>query len=398
MQNKNPVRNAILALSDESVFIGYSKGYNGNEESAENIYQVGEVIFNTTLTGYQEVITDPSYHSQIITFTCPHIGNTGINPLDEEADTPLTAGIVARSISTHCSNWRARETLPAYLQARKIIAVDEIDTRAVSRRLRDQGALGGCLMVLRQAEDTRAAAAAAVARAAAFAGLRGARLADVASCRTASDWADGEWRQQGDCYMNAPAAQRRVTVLDCGVKRNILRALTARGCRVRLLPFSADYQAIRASQPDGVLISNGPGDPSACGDLHTVIRQLLAEQVPLFGLCLGHQIIAEALQAKTEKMKFGHHGANHPVYEESSGRVLITSQNHGFAVRAESLPPEARVTYRSLFDNSLQGFAMDTPPVMTFQGHPEASPGPQDAGLLFGEFVKLIDARRRADS
>ena len=389
---------ALLALSDESVFYGYSKGYNGGGAAAECIYSVGEVVFNTAISGYQEILTDPSYHSQIINFTHPHIGNVGANPLDEEADAAFASGMVARAISTHYSNWRAAHSLPEYLAARRMIAIDGVDTRAITRRLRDQGALGGCLMVLGEGQDKAEAADAALQRARAFAGLHGAMLAADASGKQAVEWREGEWRQKGDEFPVFPAegeARRRVTVLDCGVKRNILRALTSRGCHVHLLPYDADYEAVKATAADGVLISNGPGDPDPCDNARAIAAQLLEDGMPLFGLCLGHQIIAAALGAKTEKMKFGHHGANHPVQAVEGGRVLITSQNHGFAVRADTLPPHVRVTHRSLFDGSLQGIAGDAPPVMTFQGHPEASPGPKDAAVLFDQFADMIDRSKR---
>ena len=385
---------ALLALSDESVFYGYSKGAQGGGA----VYRTGEVVFNTAMSGYQEIITDPSYHSQIINFTHPHIGNTGANAQDEEAGEIFSAGVVARAISDHCRHWRAAETLPAYLARRGVLAIDGVDTRAITRKLRDGGALGGCLMVPAAGADIAQAAREACALAREFAGLSGAMLAEDASEKEAADWREGEWQPQGNDFPAAKstAAARRVTVLDCGVKKNILRALTQRGCAVRLLPYAADYAAVQKTKPDGVLISNGPGDPAPCESARAVAAQLLADGVPLFGLCLGHQVVAAALGAETEKMKFGHHGANHPVQAVAGGQVLITSQNHGFAVRTETLPPNVRVTHRSLFDGSLQGIASDAPPVITFQGHPEASPGPRDAAALFDDFVAMMDAHRRA--
>lgn len=386
--------NAVLALSDGSFYGGYSKGYSGNGESEGSIYSVGEIVFNTSLTGYQEILTDPSYHSQIINFTYPHIGNTGVNLQDEEADEICISGMVARAISPHCSSWRAAQTLPDYLRQRKIIALDGVDTRAVTRRLREGGALGACLMTVPHPAGIEEAAAQAVARARAFSGLSGMLLADSASWTRAPDWREGEWRQQGNEYAPAGGVQRRVAVLDCGVKKNILRALTARGCQVHVLPYDADYQTLQASRPDGVLVSNGPGDPAPCDHACGVVKQLVADKMPVFGLCLGHQVVAAAIGAGTEKMKFGHHGANHPVQELESGRVLITSQNHGFAVRGDTLPSWARITHRSLFDGTLQGFMSESPPLITFQGHPEASPGPHDAARLFDQFVRLIDSRK----
>lgn len=383
---------AILALSDGSVFKGFSKGYS---RARQDCCTVGEVVFNTAMTGYQEILTDPSYHSQLINFTHPHIGNVGINTLDEEADTIYAAGIIARRISDHYSNWRAAESLPAYLRKRKILAIDGVDTRAITQRLRDHGALGGCLFVP-AGGDTDAAAAAALKQAKEFSGLSGQRLAPAASCRKPLAWKKGEWRQADNQYAAPTAPQRRVTVLDCGVKKNILRALTQRGCRVQLLPYDSSYEAVLKTRPDGVLLSNGPGDPAPCDNARVLAKKLLAEPIPLFGLCLGHQIVALALGAKTEKMKFGHHGANHPVQCLADGRVLITSQNHGFAVRADSLPPAVKVAYRSLFDGSLQGVAAESPPLLTFQGHPEASPGPKEAAVLFDRFIDMIDRWRHA--
>lgn len=388
---------ALLALSDESVFYGYSKGYGGAADGTESVHSTGEVVFNTAMSGYQEVITDPSYHSQIVNFTMPHIGNTGANAQDEEAQEIFAAGVVARAISPHCTHWRAAETLPHYLARRGVLAIDGVDTRAITRRLRESGALGGCLMVPALGTEAQAAAQEACAHARAFAGLSGAMLAADASAAQAADWREGEWQAQGNAFAAADAAApRRVTVLDCGVKKNILRALTQRGCSVHVLPYAAAYRSVQESAPHGVLISNGPGDPAPCENARALAQQLLADGVPLFGLCLGHQVVAAALGAKTEKMKFGHHGANHPVRAEADGRVLITSQNHGFAVRTDTLPPHVRVTHRSLFDGSLQGIVSDAPPLMTFQGHPEASPGPKDAGVLFDQFVAMMDAHRHA--
>ena len=396
---------ALLALSDESVFYGFSKGYNDitrdKDKNGDGLYCVGEVVFNTAMTGYQEILTDPSYHSQIIVFTQPHIGNVGATSLDEEADKIFSRGMVARKISDHYSNWRATQSLPTYLKQRQMIAIDGIDTRKLTRHLRQQGALNGCIMVLPPpvaADETQRADAAkkAIAYAQEFSGLGGAMLAENASTTQSFEWDTCEWQQSGDKYKAAGEAQRRVTILDCGVKKNILCALTERGCHVTVLPYTANYQMLKASNPDGVLISNGPGDPEPCENARTLVRQLMNDNIPLFGLCLGHQIVASALGAKTEKMKFGHHGANHPVQEQKSGHVFITSQNHGFAVQTDSLPPQVRVTYRSLFDGTLQGIAADHPPLITFQGHPEASPGPKDAAVLFNQFVGLIDQHKQA--
>lgn len=378
---------AVLALSDGGVFYGRSCGAPGEA--------VGEVIFNTAMSGYQEILTDPSYDGQIINFTHPHIGNTGINAIDEEGVAPRARAMVARRICEHYSSWRATRALPDFLRAAGVVAIDGVDTRAITRRLRSTGALGGCVVVFGGDEQAAESAAAdALAKAKEFdagGGLSGALLADAAGRCLPPAWTEGAWRLEEDAYLPAPAPTRHVVVLDCGAKKNILRELVARGCRVSLLPYGSDAAAVAATRPDGVLFSNGPGDPAACAAARELARALIAVRMPLFGLCLGHQIIASALGAETEKMKFGHHGANHPV-ADGDKRVLITSQNHGFAVRAETLPPGCRVTHVSLFDGSLQGFCCDSPPLLTFQGHPEASPGPRDAGRLFDDFIRLVDA------
>lgn len=398
MTCRRSLRHALLALSDGSVFGGFSHGFSGDAPDGE-VACVGEVVFNTAMTGYQEILSDPSYHSQIVVFTCPHIGNVGATARDDEATDWFVAGMVARQICARSDNWRAQASLPEYLRARRVPAIEGVDTRAVTRRLRDGGAMGGCLLVPPAAMAAVRAREEAVRRARAFAGLDGAMLAAPASRTASEEWSEGEWRRAEDGFARGETlgeVRRRVTVLDCGTKRNILRALTQRGCAVTVLPYESDYAAVLETRPDGVLISNGPGDPAPCENARALARRLLDDEVPLFGLCLGHQIVAAALGARTEKMKFGHHGANHPVLDVGTGRVLITSQNHGFAVNAESLPPQARVTHRSLFDGSLQGIACDAPPVLTFQGHPEASPGPRDAAVMFDRFARLMEARRAA--
>lgn len=381
---------AIFALSDGSVFLGDSCGH-----GAAGDCRVGEAIFNTAMTGYQEIISDPSYSGQLINFTHPHIGNTGVNSLDNEASRIWARGVVARRICQHPqarAHWRASESLPDYLRAREVLAVDNVDTRAITRIIREQGALGGCIMIVESHEDS-AAVEDALAQARAFGGLHGSALAEESSGSLPQDWTQGEWDLAGNVYTTRGGAARHVVVLDCGIKHNILRCLVARGCRVSVLPYDASEEAVRACNADGILISNGPGDPETCERMADNAKRWLAAGIPLFGLCLGHQIIAQALGAKTMKMKFGHHGANHPVRDEA-GRVLITSQNHGFAVSGESLPPSVRLSHVSLFDGSVQGLRCDAPPVVTFQGHPEASPGPHEAGVLFDDFVKLIDTAK----
>ena len=381
---------AVLAFADGEVFFGTGAGFGGGKRM---VLAAGEVVFNTAITGYQEILTDPSYDRQIVVFTHPHIGNTGITAIDDESPRIFAAAMAARDISDHPGSWRAELPLRAFLRQRRIPAISGLDTRAITRKIRDGGALAGCVAV--GGESHLAQKATAAARK--FAGLDGALLADSASGDKRRVHLQGEWDWQTNDYAKntntAAAASLRVVVLDCGTKKAILHSLAARGCRVIVLPYPSGIAKVMAEKPDGVLISNGPGDPHPCDRARTLAEALLARQVPLFGLCLGHQIVAAALGAKTAKMKFGHHGANHPVRDET-GKVLITSQNHGFAVDAQTLPPSTRITHTSLFDGSLQGFASRRPPVMTFQGHPEASPGPRDGGILFDNFVKMMMRRR----
>ena len=368
-----PFRGAVLAFADGAVFRGVSAGGDG--------LAAGEVVFNTAMTGYQEILTDPSYCRQIVVFTHPHIGNTGVTPTDDESPRVFAAAMVARSVSVAPSNWRSRRSLPDFLRERNIPALSEVDARAVAVKLRDGGAQAGCV----GENETDALAAAR-----AFAGLQGAMLAAESAWNPPDPWRDGEWKMAEDAYAAGPADGPRVVVLDCGVKRAILRELAARGCRARAVSYGAEAGEVLKMKPDGVVFSNGPGDPEPCARAAELARELLARQVPLMGICLGHQILALALGARTVKMKFGHHGANHPVRDARSGRVLITSQNHGFAVDAGSLPGNVRATHMSLFDGSLQGFVCDAPPVVAFQGHPEASPGPHDATGLFDDFAGMI--------
>ena len=373
--------NSLLAFADGAIFIGHSAGYDG--------IAVGEAVFNTAITGYQEILTDPSYCQQIINFTHPHIGNTGATPIDDEADGILAAGLVARHIPRRYSNWRATQSLPEFLRDRRVPAIVGVDTRAITRKLRDGGAMAACIMP-QVAVDDEERQKEAVAAARAFGDLQGAMLAQEASRRQSEAWQHGLWQPATNDYTVQDGGGVHLVVLDCGIKNAILRHLAARGGRLTVLPYDSKMAAVLAQKPDGVVFSNGPGDPAPCAAAIDLARELLSRRMPLLGICLGHQILAAALGAKTVKMKFGHHGANHPVRDEVRGRVLITSQNHGFAVDAASLPAEVRATHISLFDGSLQGLACDSPPVMTFQGHPEASPGPNDATFLFDDFLSLV--------
>lgn len=396
---------AVLAFADGEVFAGEGAGFDGGGRA---VLASGEVVFNTAITGYQEILTDPSYHRQIIVFTHPHIGNTGITAIDDESSRIFAAAMAARSVGDHHSNWRAELSLKDFLHRRRVPAISGLDTRAITRKLRDNGAIAGCVAVGNDAGLTKKAVAAAQK----FAGLDGALLADAAGDNKRRIHESGEWDWQTNDYVNnavnvksgnkskaassaaARARNLRVVVLDCGAKKAILHSLAARGCRVIVLPYQSTIAKVMAEKPDGVLLSNGPGDPQPCDHARKLAEELTKRQVPLFGLCLGHQIIAAAMGAKTTKMKFGHHGANHPVRDDK-GRVLITSQNHGFAVDAATLPPGARITHTSLFDGTLQGFALRRPPVMTFQGHPEASPGPHDGGVLFDAFVRMMTKKTK---
>jgi len=366
---------AILALADGTVFRGESIGAAGNS--------VGEVVFNTAMTGYQEILTDPSYCRQIVTFTYPHIGNTGINPEDVESERVHAAGLVVRDLARAPSNWRSRQTLPEYLRGEGVVGIAGIDTRKLTRILRDKGAQGGCLMAGEVNER------AAVAQARQFPGLAGMDLAKVVTCKSAHDWNETEW-QLGAGFGRLSESRHRVVALDFGIKRNILRKLATRGCAITVLPAQSTAQDVMALSPDGIFLSNGPGDPEPCGYAIEMLRALLATGIPVFGICLGHQLLGLAAGGRTRKMKFGHHGANHPVQDLDTKRVLITSQNHGFEVAADSLPSNVRVTHVSLFDASLQGFAFTDRPAFCFQGHPEASPGPHDVDYLFDRFVGMM--------
>jgi carbamoyl-phosphate synthase small subunit len=377
---------AVLALADGTVFRGASMGATGRT--------VGEVVFNTALTGYQEILTDPSYCQQIVTLTYPHIGNYGVNEEDVEARRVFAAGLVIKDLPLRVSNFRAGLTLPQYLLREGTVAIADIDTRKLTRLLRAKGAQNGCIAAfpvgtrMGQAEIGQALEAAR--RAPSMAGLD---LARVVSAREPYAWTETEWAL-GSGYGRQDAPRLHVVAYDFGVKRNILRMLASRGCRITVVPAQTPAAEVLALKPDGVFLSNGPGDPEPCDYAITATRTIVERGVPTFGVCLGHQILALASGAKTFKMKFGHHGANHPVKDLDSGRVSITSQNHGFAVDAKTLPATLRATHVSLFDGTLQGLARTDKPAFCFQGHPEASPGPHDIAYLFDRFVKLMETAR----
>jgi carbamoyl-phosphate synthase small subunit len=371
---------AILALADGRVFHGISVGAPGTA--------VGEVVFNTAMTGYQEILSDPSYARQLVTLTYPHIGNTGCNPADEESPRVHAEGLIIKDLPLLSSNWRETETLPEYLQRHGTVAIAGVETRELTRIVRDEGAQKGCVMAgpdidvekaIRQARD--------------FAGLEGMDLAREVTCQAPYDWQETEYDVEHNQLKPAPEPQFHVVCYDYGVKRNILRILRGLGCRVSVVPATTPVSEVLAMQPDGVFLSNGPGDPAACGYAIEAVAELLSQRIPLFGICLGHQLLALASGARTAKMKFGHHGANHPVQNLASGEVMITSQNHGFAVDESSLPAHLRATHKSLFDGSLQGIAHTECPAYGFQGHPEASPGPHDARVLFEPFIESMQQR-----
>ena len=372
---------AILALADGSVFQGYSIGAEG--------VGIGEVVFNTAMTGYQEILTDPSYCRQIVTLTYPHIGNVGTNPEDAESGQVHASGLIIRDLPLLASNFRMTESLPDYLRARKVVAIAGIDTRRLTRLLREKGAQSGCIMAGRVDRDE------AVAHARAFPGLAGMDLAKVVTRSQKEVWGDGEW-DLGKGFAQPGEADFHVVAYDFGVKRNILRMLVSRGCKVTVVPAQTSAAEVMALRPDGVFLSNGPGDPEPCDYAIKAIQEILAARVPTYGICLGHQLLGLASGARTMKMKFGHHGANHPVQDLDSKRVMITSQNHGFAVDESSLPAHLRVTHRSLFDGSNQGIARTDCPAFSFQGHPEASPGPHDVSYLFDRFIAMMREHNNA--
>ena len=371
---------AILALEDGSIFKGVAIGATGQS--------VGEVVFNTSMTGYQEILTDPSYAHQIVTLTYPHIGNTGTNSEDEESEFVWAAGLVIRDLPLMASNWRNTQPLDDYLRANNVVAIADIDTRRLTRILREKGSLSGCIMA-----GDNLDVAAALDAAQGFAGLKGMDLAKQVTVKEAYNWTGSTWdliegnREKTD-------GQFKVVAYDYGVKRNILRMLVERGCDVTVVPAQTPAKDVLAMKPDGVFLSNGPGDPEPCDYAIAAIKEILTTDTPVFGICLGHQLMALASGAKTEKMKFGHHGANHPVQDLDSKVVMITSQNHGFAVSEETLPSNLRATHKSLFDGSLQGIERTDRQAFSFQGHPEASPGPHDVAPLFDRFINIMTARK----
>jgi len=381
---------AILALEDGSVFHGTAIGADGQTS--------GEVVFNTAMTGYQEILTDPSYTRQIVTLTYPHIGNTGINAEDVESGAIAAAGLVIRDLPLMASSFRSEQTLSDYLKSENVLGIAEIDTRRLTRILRDKGAQNGAILAGAEAEGDDAVER-ALAAARAFPGLKGMDLARVVSCQTPYEWSEGEWTL-GEGYADTTGpdgkAERpfHVVAYDFGVKRNILRMLASRGCRLTVVPAQTPAAEVLAMAPDGVFLANGPGDPEPCDYAITAIREILETDLPVFGICLGHQLLALASGAKTVKMNHGHHGANHPVQDLDTGRVMITSQNHGFAADEASLPDTVRATHRSLFDGTLQGIERTDRPAFSFQGHPEASPGPRDVAPLFDRFVAMMKARK----
>lgn len=371
---------ALLVLADGTVFRGVSIGATG--------HTVGEVVFNTAMTGYQEILTDPSYTEQIVTLTYPHIGNVGVNAEDVESDRVYASGLIIRDLPLLDSCWRSEQSLSDYLVSKNVVAISDIDTRKLTRILREKGAQAGCIM----AGEIDEAQALEFARA--FPGLSGMDLAKVVSCKQAYPFDDGEWAL-GSGYAKPENAAFHVVAFDYGVKRNILRMLTSRNCKVTVLPAQATAEQALALKPDGIFLSNGPGDPEPCDYAINTIKTLVDTGIPTFGICLGHQLLGLASGAKTAKMKFGHHGANHPVQDTDDKRVFITSQNHGFAVDPATLPANMRVTHVSLFDGSLQGMARTDKPAFSFQGHPEASPGPHEVNYLFDRFVDLMKQHKQ---
>ncbi|MEI6065965.1 MAG: glutamine-hydrolyzing carbamoyl-phosphate synthase small subunit [Methylococcaceae bacterium] len=371
-------KSALLVLEDGTVFNGVSIGADG--------CSVGEVVFNTAMTGYQEILSDPSYCQQIVTLTYPHVGNAGTNSEDDESGGVFVSGLVIRDLPLLASNWRCEKTLQQYLLDNNVVAIADIDTRKLTRLLRDKGAQRGCIMAGDAVCPETAKAAIE-----SFPGLKGMDLAKEVTTATSYEWTENIWDLQNG-YTQGENLSKHVVAYDFGIKRNILRLLVNRGCRITVVPATTSAATVLAMKPDGVFLSNGPGDPEPCTYAIEAIKTILAHKVPVFGICLGHQLLALASGAKTEKMKFGHHGANHPVQEIATGRVMISSQNHGFAVNEDSLPDNLIATYRSLFDGSLQGIKRTDCPAFSFQGHPEASPGPHDVEALFDEFVDMMKA------
>jgi len=372
----SPVK-ALLVLEDGSVFEGRSIGVSGDT--------TGEVVFNTAMTGYQEILTDPSYSHQIVTLTYPHIGNVGTNDGDAESNNVHASGLVIRDLAPVMSNWRSELSLEDYLVKHNVVAIADIDTRRLTRILRDKGAMGGCIMAGDVDKDV------ALQKARDFAGLKGMDLAQVVTVEQNYAWDAGEWDLDTNAAVTSEEVKHHVVAYDFGVKHNILRMLASRGCKVTVVPAKTPAADVLAMNPDGVFLSNGPGDPEPCDYAITAIKEILETDLPVFGICLGHQLLALACGAQTMKMKFGHHGANHPVQDLASEQVMITSQNHGFAVDEDSLPDNLRATHRSLFDGSLQGIHRTDKPAFGFQGHPEASPGPHDIAPVFDHFIELME-------
>ncbi len=373
-------KSALLMLEDGTVFNGVSIGSDG--------CAVGEVVFNTAMTGYQEILSDPSYAQQIVTLTYPHIGNVGTNSEDDESNLVYASGLVIRDLPLLASNWRSQQTLQQYLEQNQVVAIADIDTRKLTRLLREKGAQRGAIVAGESISEATALAAIS-----GFAGLKGLDLAKAVTTPTSYAWTESTWTLKGG-YQTGSDLNKHVVAYDFGIKRNILRLLVSRGCRVTVVPARTPATEVLAMNPDGVFLSNGPGDPEPCTYAIEAIRAILAQKIPVFGICLGHQLLALASGAKTEKMKFGHHGANHPVQDIATSRVMISSQNHGFAVTEASLPDNVLATHRSLFDGSLQGIRRTDVPAFSFQGHPEASPGPHDVESLFDDFIVLMENAR----
>ncbi|WP_219704198.1 glutamine-hydrolyzing carbamoyl-phosphate synthase small subunit [Marinomonas lutimaris] len=371
---------AILALEDGTIFKGVSIGADGSSTA--------EVVFNTSMTGYQEILTDPSYARQMVTLTYPHIGNTGVNSEDEESDKVWCEGLIIRDLPLVASSWRSQESLDSYLKRKGVVGIADIDTRKLTRILREKGALAGCIMAGENLDE-----AAAVAAAKAFPGLKGMDLAKEVTVEKAYEWTESTWDLVKG-HTTPESFDFHVVAYDFGVKRNILRMLVERGCRLTVVPAKTPASDVLAMNPDGVFLSNGPGDPEPCDYAIQAIKEILETDIPVFGICLGHQLLALASGAKTKKMKFGHHGANHPVQAIEKGTVMITSQNHGFAVDEDTLPANLVMTHKSLFDGSLQGIARTDKSAFSFQGHPEASPGPHDVAPLFDQFIENIKATK----
>jgi carbamoyl-phosphate synthase small subunit len=373
-------KSALLVLEDGTVFRGTAIGANGSA--------VGEVVFNTSMTGYQEILTDPSYARQIVTLTYPHIGNYGTTPEDEESNAIHACGLVIRDLPLIASNFRSQQSLSEYLEARNVIGIADIDTRKLTRILREKGAQAGCIVAGDNLDETQA-----LADAKAFPGLKGMDLAKEVTTAEVYPWAQGSWDLKQGLPSDSEDSKFHVVAYDFGVKRNILRMLVDRGCRLTVVPAQTSAEDVLALNPDGIFLSNGPGDPEPCDYAIAAVKTFLETDIPVFGICLGHQILALASGAKTIKMKFGHHGGNHPVKDIEKNRVMITAQNHGFAVDEKTLPDNLTMTHFSLFDQSLQGIHRTDKPAFSFQGHPEASPGPHDAAPLFDHFIELIEQR-----